>query len=222
MKNKLLIWDFDGVIADTEKIWLQNRMDLLNLKYNANWNFETTNSHLGGMSDKTKSEVLKEIGIDTDKTFWEDALKRDMQKLALGVELTKDVEDVFNIPNLKQCIATGGTASKTKAKIEALEIRNYFPEELVFTADMVEYGKPEPDLFLLSAEVMGCKPENCLVIEDSIAGLAAAVRAKMTPVAFIGHLLGDKAYYLKKIKEMGIVHIFENMKDVRQFVANWL
>lgn len=48
MQNKLLIWDFDGVIADTEIIWLKNRMELLNERFNLGWNIETTNFHLGG------------------------------------------------------------------------------------------------------------------------------------------------------------------------------
>ena len=41
MKKKLLIWDFDGVIADTEKIWLQNRMMMLNDQFGLKWDLET-------------------------------------------------------------------------------------------------------------------------------------------------------------------------------------
>ena len=55
--KKLIIWDFDGVMADTEKLWLENRRQMINEKFGLNWDFDTTNKHLGGMSDKTKRPV---------------------------------------------------------------------------------------------------------------------------------------------------------------------
>ena len=56
MKKKLIIWDFDGVISDTEKLWIENRRLMLNQKFNLNWDFNTTNHYIGGKSDKTKKE----------------------------------------------------------------------------------------------------------------------------------------------------------------------
>jgi beta-phosphoglucomutase-like phosphatase (HAD superfamily) len=53
-KFKLIIWDFDGVIADTEKLWLINRQKLLNAEFGLDWDFATTNHYLGGMSDKNQ------------------------------------------------------------------------------------------------------------------------------------------------------------------------
>ena len=54
--------------------------------------------------------------------------------------------------SFEQCIATGGTMDKTLVKIEAVGIGKYFSPEQIFTADMVEHGKPKPDLFLLAAQ----------------------------------------------------------------------
>ena len=48
---------------------------------------------------------------------------------------------------------------------------------------MVEHGKPEPDLFLLAARKMGAEPENCVVIEDSLAGMKAGLKANMNVIA---------------------------------------
>ena len=50
-KIKLIIWDFDGVIADTAKLWLLNRQKLINEELNLPWNFAETNKHLGGMTN---------------------------------------------------------------------------------------------------------------------------------------------------------------------------
>ena len=69
MRKKLVIFDFDGVVADSEKIWLENRRTELNKRYNLNWDFETTIKYIGGMRDKSKREVLDSLGINTDDEF---------------------------------------------------------------------------------------------------------------------------------------------------------
>ena len=49
--NKLIIWDFDGVIADTEKLWMQSRIDALYKYFNIKWDFNTAIKYIGGMGD---------------------------------------------------------------------------------------------------------------------------------------------------------------------------
>ncbi len=217
MNKKLIIWDFDGVIADTEKLWLQTRMEMLNEKFDAGWDFKTTAHFLTGMSDKTKQAVLHDLGFDTDKDFWDEALIRDMRKMAKGFALTKGIEDIFKLTDFDQCIATGGTAAKTEQKIKCVGIEKYFPPERVFTADMVAAGKPEPDLFLLAADVMNYEAANCLVIEDSLSGLFAAQKAKMPAAAFV---LYNSESYIDEIKKIGVKNIFDDMSEIKKFILN--
>lgn len=216
---KLIIWDFDGVIADSEKIWLKNRCELLNQKFGLNWDFETTNFYLGGMSDKTKQTVLDNLGIKTDDFFWEEAMRRDYADMSKGLDLTPGAKEIFSHREIKQCIATGGVKSKTEQKLQAAGIENIFKPEEIFTADMVEHGKPEPDLFLLAAQKMGEKPENCVVIEDSLAGMKAGLKAGMETVAYIGCEMNQTPAYIEKIKTLGIRHIFRQMADVRKWLG---
>ena len=82
MKKELIIWDFDGVIADTESLWLYNRMTTINETFHLNWTFEKTVNTLLGMSDKTKREVLDNLGIRTDDEFWLKNKKLDNIKFA--------------------------------------------------------------------------------------------------------------------------------------------
>ncbi len=215
---KLIVWDFDGVIADTEKLWLANRQKLLNDVYGLNWDFNTTNHHLGGMSDKTKKHVLEKLGIKTDDAFWKKSIEMDLNTMKNGFDLSPNIEEIFKLKNFKQCIATGGTRSKTLKKLEVVDISSFFTLDQVFTSDMVKHGKPEPDIFLLAAKTMNEKPENTLVIEDSIAGITAAFRAKMTPVAYVGCDMNNNPGYIQKIKNLGVKYIFDNMSDLK----NWL
>lgn len=128
-KFKLIIWDFDGVIADTEHLWVKNRQKMLNEKFNLDWDFATANKYLGGMSDKTKRLNLDKLGIKTDDKFWEDALAADYETMHKGFCLTKGIEKIFNDKNFKQCIATGGIRSKTAEKIKTVKIGSLFPDE---------------------------------------------------------------------------------------------
>lgn len=219
---KLIIWDFDGVIADSEKLWLKNRMEILNRDYGLNWNFETVNKHLGGMSDKTKRIILKNMGINLKDDFEEEALKLDYISMAKEMKATPGVENIFNQIKIKQCIATGGLYDKTINKIQAVGFENFFNADNIFTADMVEHGKPEPDLFLLAAEKMKTKPEDCLVIEDSIAGMTAAIRAKIPVVAFLGSEIYQSPEYKKQVEDLGVKNIFYNMQDLKAFLEKKL
>lgn len=75
---------------------------------------------------------------------------------------------------------------------------------------MVARGKPAPDLFLYASERMGTRPEDCLVIEDSVHGVTAAVAAGMTVLGFTG---ASHAYpgLADRLREAGAAEVFDDM-----------
>jgi len=217
MKKNLVIWDFDGVIADSEKVWIKNRQEGVNKLFGLNWDFQTTNKYLGGLGDRTKRLVLNDMGYITDDAFWEEQLELDMAVMRRdSLDITPYVEEIIKkIP--KQCIATGGLKKKTIVKLEVIGFWNkYFNQSNLFTLDMVEKGKPEPDLFLLAAKSMNEKPENCIVIEDSVAGITAAQKANMDVIAFLGCEMYHNDTYLERVKKTGVKYICYNMKEVEK------
>jgi len=219
MSKKLVIFDFDGVIADSEKIWIKNRQNELNKRYNLGWDFETVNKHIGGMSDKSKRETLDKLGIKTNDEFWKNVTNIDLKYMEeIGLDVFDGVTDILdNIDNY--CIATGGVLEKTLKKLKVINMwEKYFNEDNLFTVDMVKKGKPEPDLFLYAAEKMGYNPKDCVVIEDSIVGLMAGLNAGMEVIAFLGSEIYQNDKYLRKVKDLGIKNIFYNMKDVKEFL----
>ena len=219
--KKLIIWDFDRVIADTEKLWLETRLELLNRDFGLRWNFDTINKYCGGMSDKTKREILNKIGIITSDDFWAEALEKDIEKLNKGIKPVYGIVKILKNKSLLQCVATGGVLGKTLLKINSAKIEKYIHTERLFTADMVTKGKPEPDLFLLAAQKMGVPPKNCVVVEDSIAGMTAGLRAGMNVVAFLGCEMNNNDEYINRVKNLGIKNIFFKMKDVERFLINF-
>ncbi len=220
MKNiKLVIWDFDGVIADTEKLYLDNRLKVLNDFYNLGWDFETVKHHIGGMSNLSAKDVLNQHGVATDNLFWLEVSKLDKKNIKSGFDLTPYIKKVLKKNKYRQCLATGGDFSGTKTKIKLGGLDSFFSRKNIFTAEMVKKGKPAPDLFLLAAEKMGAQPEECLVIEDSIPGLEAAIKAGMTPIAFVGADIHNTPQYKEKIQNMGINLIFDDMQEIYKIIC---
>jgi beta-phosphoglucomutase-like phosphatase (HAD superfamily) len=86
----------------------------------------------------------------------------------------------------------------------------------IFSASMVENGKPAPDLFLHAARQMGFDPSNCIVIEDSPAGIEAAKRAGMTVFAFTGGSHADRPEYREQILRFEPDVEFDAMADLIQ------
>lgn len=218
LHKNLIIWDFDGVIADTECLWMENRRKLLNKHFNVNWDLATTNAHIGGMSWQTRIVTLQKLGIPVDEKFEEEATLADYAIMNRGFSLTPNIEKLFGHSEIKQCIATGGSPDKTKRKIQICGLKNIFSDNNVFVAEMVKKGKPAPDLFLYAAKKMGEKPENCIVIEDSPAGIKAAQKAKMQVIAYVGGKMNNNGEYIEKMKKMGVIHIYNNMNDIEKLL----
>ncbi len=81
------------------------------------------------------------------------------------------------------CVASSGSVEKMSLTLGLTGLKTPFGGKL-FSATMVSHGKPEPDLFLYAAEQMGQAPENCVVVEDSLLGVTAAMAAGMRVLAY--------------------------------------
>ncbi|MFV2014110.1 MAG: HAD family hydrolase, partial [Candidatus Heimdallarchaeota archaeon] len=77
-------------------------------------------------------------------------------------------------------VASSGTLDKIKFSLTETGLLNYF--NIITSSNEIKKGKPDPELFLLSAEKMNLDPKNCLVIEDSISGIVAGNLAQMFTV----------------------------------------
>ena len=84
-----------------------------------------------------------------------------------------------------KCVASSSTLDRVRVSLEITGLLKFF-DPYLFSASDVPRGKPAPDLFLHVAKKMYVQPADCLVVEDSPAGVAAAHAAGMTPIGFIG------------------------------------
>ena len=94
-KPKLIIWDYDGVLSDSEKLWIKIWQDLINEKFDLGWDFETADKILGGLAVKTKIANLKEIGIELE-----------VSDKALDAIADKGFDKVYGARPLRRAIQT--------------------------------------------------------------------------------------------------------------------
>ncbi len=178
LKNnqKLIIFDCDGVLVESEPIAISILIKLLQEQ-----NFNVDNNYgkqFFGLSAKdcvemTEKKFSKKVSVDFFEKFASETHKAFKNKLKpiKGIELA-----LANIPNPK-CVASGSTKERVKLSLDLVGISKYL--ENIFSATDVKQGKPFPDIFLFAAEKMGYLPNECIVIEDSDAGMKAGLAANM-------------------------------------------
>ena len=192
---KLVIFDCDGVLIDSEVLSMEAWQEIL-AGYNISLSKQFFIAHFLGKSVEHVEKILK-----SDFCFeLTDVVKKDFhallyEKFELSLRRTPGIKNVLtnlDARHIPYCVATSSSPERTTKALKSTGLFSYF-EGRIFTRSMVEKGKPAPDLFLHAAATMGIKPENCLVIEDSQPGLAAAVAAKMSCLHFTGgaHLHND-------------------------------
>jgi HAD superfamily hydrolase (TIGR01509 family) len=115
------------------------------------------------------------------------------------------VAKLLDALRLSRCVASSSVPEQIRRKLELSGLLKWFGDNL-FSATMVARGKPAPDLFLYAAEQLRAAPSRCLVIEDSAAGIDAAIAAGMTAIGFSGgshctpaHALGLQAHGAKLV-----------------------
>jgi HAD superfamily hydrolase (TIGR01509 family) len=183
---RALIFDFDGLILDTEvpiyEAWQEN--------YAAHGQELALEDYVGCVGSdfhrfdpKLHLESLHRDPVDWD--HWD--VERERRALEIVNSLTDPMPGVLEIlqeaveSNLPCAVASSSPRSWVEPHLERIGLRHYFL--LTRCVDDVERPKPSPELFLAAAEGLGITPEESLVFEDSVNGLVAATAAGMRCVS---------------------------------------
>lgn len=179
-----VIWDLDGVLVDTASQHYAAWRDTL-VRRGINFSYEDFRQTFGMrneeiikkiLGDSISKKEMKTIASEKEKAF-RGQINGNLESLPGVKKLLKELKD----KRYRMALATSAPKKNVIAILEALQISEYF--EAIVTGDDVTEGKPNPEVFVKAAEKLGAPTANCLVFEDSIAGIQAAKGAGMKCIA---------------------------------------
>jgi len=182
---ELVIFDCDGVLVDSEAIISRAHAEVLTV-CGYPITAEVLVERFCGMSDADMLEVIeREWGRVLPLSYTERVGA--MIELGFCHSLTaiEGVAEALDSLPVAVCVASSSSLEQIRQKLKITGLLGRFGEHL-FSATMVARGKPAPDLFLYAAHHLTTAPDRCLVIEDSPAGIDAALAAGMTAIGFFG------------------------------------
>lgn len=194
-KIKLVIFDCDGVLVDSEPIANEvfaQHLSQIGLPHTTD---QAMSCFMGRSMKSCLSDVLQDLQVkklpipaDFPASFFE-AMQRDtfaaFEKNLKPIDGIISALDAIEAAGIQTCVASSGDHAKMKVTLGLCGLYDRF-EGRIFSATQVLHGKPAPDLFLFAAGQMGFDPPQCLVVEDSPAGVQAAVAAGIYVVGYTG------------------------------------
>ncbi len=194
---KAALFDLDGVIVDTAKyhyIAWKTIADELGFDFT-----EEHNERLKGVSRRRSCEILLEVGgITASDEEIEDMMQR---KNDIYLSYIKKLDETELLPGAVEClnalrengikIALGSASKNSPLILENLKITDKF--DAIIDGNCTQKAKPDPEVFTLGAKALSVEYENCVVFEDSFAGVDAAQAAGMATIGIGSRDMLEKA-----------------------------
>lgn len=200
---KAVIFDLDGLLIDSEIVSYKIYKEILNQfgyrfsieEYAQNYSGKTEVNNVTNLIDRYNLPWTVEIGLDN-------VFKIEDKFINAGIDLKTGAKELLTYlkeNNFKVAIASSSTKDRALTILKQHNLVEYF-DEFVF-GNEVEKGKPNSDIFLKACDKLSENPEECLVLEDSEAGIQAAYSANI-PVICIPDIKVPNQHYLNMTKEV--------------------
>jgi HAD superfamily hydrolase (TIGR01509 family) len=210
----LVIFDCDGVLVDSDRISLRIQAERIRALGLAITDEECVHEFLGIGMPATLRRIEEWLGRPLPEG-WEAELDG-----AVTAAFRRELRPVPGIANaldqitLPTCVASSGSHEKMMLTLGLTGLYERFAGR-IFSADEVERGKPDPDLFFYAAERMDVVPERCIVVEDSPWGVVAAVAAGMSA---LGYAADGEPRAAAALAEAGAL-VFTEMAELPRLLA---
>jgi putative hydrolase of the HAD superfamily len=186
---KAVIFDFDGLILDTETLHVEIFEEMFN-DHDIEFPYKDWIKNIGTKSNFTIFDLLenKLVSVKVDRELWKVKNQQKFSERVTALEARPGVIEYLNAvkaEGLRIGLASSSTSKWVRNHLSNLNLIDYF--ETIRTADDVEFVKPDPALYKLAIEDLGVLPSECLAFEDSANGALAAVEAGLTCIIVPNH-----------------------------------
>jgi HAD superfamily hydrolase (TIGR01509 family) len=217
MTPQLIVFDFDGVLVDSEI--LSNRV-LASVLSELGYPMTPAESHrrFTGLNVRTVREAVeRDRGRPLSSEF--EAMVREQAHRRIETELRMVAGADILLRGLSgpRCIASNSGPLWIDLALEATGLDTFFLPEHRFSAAQVAKGKPAPDLFVHAATAMGIDPTACIVIEDSIHGVRGARTAGMRVLGFTGASHIEEGHDAV-LREAGVEAVFDDLTQLPEIL----
>ena len=209
---KLVIFDCDGVLIDSERLAI--KVDIVVL-HELGWDLteaEVIERFVGRSDRETQAAIEAHLGRGLNPGWAELLAPRYRELFRAELTPVKGVLEALERITLPSCVASSASHEHLRFTLGLTGLIERF-EGRIFSSEDVPRGKPAPDLFLHAAAQMGVEPADCIVVEDSRAGVEAARAAGITVLAYAGGLSPAEL-----LAGPGTV-LFDDMRELPSLVA---
>ena len=186
----LIIFDCDGVLIDSEVLSARILIEEV-AGHGITLTPDYVRDNFLGRSFPTVAQIIRDrFALVLPPEFEARYRARLLELFETNLNVTPGLFEILPQVTMRKCVATSSSPPRVARSLAITGLGRFF--DRVFTASLVKYGKPAPDLFLHTAAEMGVPPARCLVIEDSRPGVAAAQAAGMQVLLYSGgsHMRG--------------------------------
>jgi HAD superfamily hydrolase (TIGR01509 family) len=211
MRPHLIIFDCDGVLVDSEVLSCRCLCEAL-AGCGIEVGLEETLDLFLGRSLDAVLDHYQALGRSIPRQFPAELMAKVQETFRAALCPIEGVGPVLEGLQMPHCVASSSTLDRVSLSLSLTGLARHFGDRL-YTAQMVDRGKPAPDLFLYAARRMQADPARTLVIEDSVSGVRAAKAAGMTVWGFVGgshYRLRDGA---ASLHDAGADRVFARMAD---------
>lgn len=176
-KPALIIFDFDGVIADSELLAAEVLADhLTGLGFRTS--LDDIYEHFLGHNWKDCMDKFEQLwGVPAPESWRAEVHGRIAERSGDVVPVDGVRAFIAETAGIARCIASSSPPWWIEERLRAFDLDGHFTGAIFSAAVHVTRGKPHPDIYLHAASAMGVRPDRALVIEDSVTGVTAAVAA---------------------------------------------
>ncbi|WP_052071691.1 HAD family hydrolase [Sphingopyxis sp. MWB1] len=214
-----IIFDFDGVIADSEvRANLSLSESLTAIGMPATYE-ECLRDYYGHNWQETQRRIEARYGRPLPPNFRETHRARARARFMDGFDVVPGAADFLGgLGDMPRAIASSSRAEYIDWALGLFSLRHHFGDH-IYSADGWNRGKPHPDIYLAAAKGLGIDPAHCLALEDSPTGAQAALAAGMTVIGFCGagHIV-DRAAHGAMLRGVGVPHVAMDFEEVAAFL----